>query len=70
MLRDSRIIFSSYISFTRTYIVLKMLSLTMFALLCLVFYAIITLYVNYRSKFFDIMQRAKEKKDPYHKWRE
>ncbi len=69
MLRDSRIIFLSYISFTRTYIVLKMLSLTMFALLCLVFYAIITLYVNYRSKFFDIMQRAKEKKDPYHKWR-
>ena len=69
MLRDSRIIFSSYISFTRTYIVLKMLSLTMFTFLCLVFYAIITLYVNYRSKFFDIMKRAKEKRDPYHKWR-
>ena len=46
-----------------------MLSLTMFALLCLMFYVIVTLYVNYRSKFFDIMQRAKEKKDPYHKWR-
>ena len=70
MLRDSRIIFLSYISFVRAYIVLKMLSLTMFALLCLMFYAIVTWYFNYRSSLIDIMKRAKDKKDPYHNWRE
>ena len=69
MLRDFRIIFLSYISFVRTYIVLKMLSLSMFVFLCLLFYGVAMLYLNYRSTFFDIMQRAKDKKDPFHKWR-
>ena len=69
MLRDSRIIFLSYISFVRTYIVLKMLSLTMFASLCLLLSLVLKLYLNYRSNFLDILQRVAHKKDPYHKWR-
>ena len=46
-----------------------MLSLTMFASLCLLLSLVLKLYLNYRSKFLDILQRVAQKKDPFHKWR-
>jgi len=46
-----------------------MISLFFFAVFCFCFYCMILIYVEYRKSFFDILQLAKQKKDPYHKWR-